>query len=156
MDSERIILGSGKLYCMVFTGEIPEDTAIETDTNQLAHIKGGASLEYTAETYTAKDDLGVVQKTVLTSEDVTLMVAEAGPELIQMVNGQTIVTPLTPTARNTAMDTVNGKQGGSTTNEIQLKIENFYNNREQDIRELTEEILEIADQIKEREEAAYA
>lgn len=51
---------------------IPEDTAIETDTNQLAHIKGGASLEYTAETYTAKDDLGVVQKTVLTSEDVTL------------------------------------------------------------------------------------
>lgn len=72
MDSERIILGSGKLYCMVFTGEIPEDTAIETDTNQLAHIKGGASLEYTAETYTAKDDLGVVQKTVLTSEDVTL------------------------------------------------------------------------------------
>ena len=84
------------------------------------------------------------------------MVAEAGPELIQMVNGQTIVTPLTPTARNTAMDTVNGKQGGSTTNEIQLKIENFYNNREQDIRELTEEILEIADQIKEREEAAYA
>ena len=72
MDSERIILGSGKLYCMVFTGEIPEDTAIETDANQLAHIKGGASLEYTAETYTAKDDLGVVQKTVLTSEDVTL------------------------------------------------------------------------------------
>ena len=73
MDSERIILGSGKLYCMVFTGEIPEDTAIETDANQLAHIKGGASLEYTAETYTAKDDLGVVQKTVLTSEDVTFL-----------------------------------------------------------------------------------
>ena len=65
MDSERIILGSGKLYCMVFTGEIPADTAIETDANQLAHIKGGASLEYTAETYTAKDDLGVVQKTIL-------------------------------------------------------------------------------------------
>lgn len=72
MDSERIILGSGKLYCMVFTGEIPADTAIEIDANQLAHIKGGASLEYTAETYTAKDDLGVVQKTILTSEDVTL------------------------------------------------------------------------------------
>lgn len=58
--------------------------------------------------------------------------------------------------QSSPMDTVNGKQGGSTTNEIQLKIENFYNNREQDIRELTEEILEIADQIKEREEAAYA
>ena len=68
MDSERIILGSGKLYCMVFTGEIPADTAIETDANQLAHIKGGASLEYTAETYTAKDDLGVVQKTILNNK----------------------------------------------------------------------------------------
>ena len=98
----------------------------------------------------------VTPLTAQVASDKRIMVAEAGPELIQMVNGQTIVTPLTPTARNTAMDTVNGKQGGSTTNEIQLKIENFYNNREQDIRELTEEILEIADQIKEREEAAYA
>ena len=67
MDSERIILGSGKLYCMVFTGEIPEDTAIETDTNQLAHIKGGASLEYTAETYTASGSVGGYMKdTVMT------------------------------------------------------------------------------------------
>lgn len=72
MDSERIILGSGKLFCMTFTGTIPEDEEIETAENQLAHIKGGASIEYTAETYTAKDDLGVVQKTKLTNEDVTL------------------------------------------------------------------------------------
>lgn len=72
MDSERIILGSGKLYCMLYTGEIPEDTAIETDANQLAHIKGGASLEYSATTYTAKDDLGVVSKTIVTEEDATL------------------------------------------------------------------------------------
>ena len=72
MDSERITLGSGKLYCMLFTGEIPEDTEIETENNQLAHIKGGASVEYTAETYTAKDDLGVVSKTKLTNEDVIL------------------------------------------------------------------------------------
>lgn len=72
MDSERIILGSGKLFCMTFTGTIPEDEEIETAENQLAHIKGGASIEYTAETYTAKDDLGVVQKTKLTNEDATL------------------------------------------------------------------------------------
>lgn len=49
MDSERITLGSGKLYCIKFTGEIPDDATIETEDNQLAHIKGGASLEYTAE-----------------------------------------------------------------------------------------------------------
>ena len=69
MDSERITLGSGKLYCIKFTGEIPDDATIETEDNQLAHIKGGASLEYTAESYTAKDDLGVVQKTKVTKEE---------------------------------------------------------------------------------------
>ena len=72
MDSERIILGSGKLYCMLYTGEVPEDTVIETEANQLAHIKGGASLEYSATTYTVKDDMGVVSKTIVTEEDATL------------------------------------------------------------------------------------
>lgn len=72
MDSEKITIGSGKLYCIKFTGEIPEDSAIETENNQLAHIKGGAAVEYSAESYTAKDDLGVVQKTRLTKEEVTL------------------------------------------------------------------------------------
>ena len=84
------------------------------------------------------------------------MVAEAGPELIRMVNGKAIVTPLTPTAKNTAMEAAGGKATKNITNAIEMKIENFYNNREQDIRELTEEILEIAEEIKEREEAAYA
>ena len=84
------------------------------------------------------------------------MVAEAGPELLQMVNGKAIVTPLTPTARNTAMNTAKGGATNEIKNEIQLKIENFYNNREQDIRELTEEILQVAEEIKEREQAAYA
>ena len=72
VEDEDMVLGSGKLYCMLFTGEIPEDAEIETENNQLAHIKGGASVEYTAETYTAKDDLGVVSKTKLTNEDVIL------------------------------------------------------------------------------------
>ena len=84
------------------------------------------------------------------------MVAEAGPELLQMVNGKAIVTPLTPTARNTAMNTAKGGATNEIKNEMQLKIENFYNNREQDIRELTEEILQVAEEIKERERAAYA
>lgn len=39
------------------------------------------------------------------------IVAEAGPELISMVNGQTIVTPLTGTARNTAIQAA-GANGG--------------------------------------------
>nr|MDE6434647.1 phage tail tape measure protein [Lachnospiraceae bacterium] len=38
----------------------------------------------------------------------TAMVAEAGPELLSMVNGKAVVTPLTGTARNRAMDNAGG------------------------------------------------
>lgn len=82
------------------------------------------------------------------------IVAEAGPELIEMVNGKTIVTPLSGAAKNTAIDRNFGT--GGTKAEISLNIENFINNREQDIRELTEEILEYAADIMERNEKAYA
>lgn len=83
------------------------------------------------------------------------IVAEAGPEIIEMVNGKTIVTPLSGSARNTSLErNLGGKQSGKT--EIIMKIENFYNNRQQDIRELTQEILEIAQEIKERDEEVYA
>lgn len=36
------------------------------------------------------------------------IMAEAGPELIQMVNGAAVVTPLTASARNTALETAEG------------------------------------------------
>ena len=83
------------------------------------------------------------------------IVAEAGPEILQVVNGQTIVTPLTDGAKNRTLDEALGKRGAGDT-KVEMKIENFYNNRKQDIRELTEEVLEVAAQIKERDEAAYA
>ena len=141
-------------------------SALDTVSNKagaaakaLAPLSAGAAAVGAASYAAAMDiDNGydiVITKTGATGEALESLQGSM-ENIFTMVNGQTIVTPLTPTARNTAMDTVNGKQGVSTTNEIQLKIENFYNNREQDIRELTEEILEIADQIKEREEAAYA
>lgn len=44
-------------------------------------------------------------------EEGQAIVAEAGPELLSMVNGKTIVTPLTGTARNTAMQAA-GQGGG--------------------------------------------
>lgn len=83
------------------------------------------------------------------------IVAEAGPEILQVVNGKTIVTPLTDGAKNRTLDEALGKRGTGDT-KVEMKIENFYNNRKQDIRELTEEVLEVAAQIKERDEAAYA
>ena len=69
--TERIVLGSGKLYCKEFDGEIPENTAIETEENRLGYIQGGATIEYKPNFYTAKDDLGLVQKDIITEEEST-------------------------------------------------------------------------------------
>ena len=65
---ERIVLGSGKVYCTEFTSEIPEDATIETDANLLGLIQGGATLTYTPTFYEAKDDLGLVSKKFITEE----------------------------------------------------------------------------------------
>lgn len=72
-DKETITLGSGKLYAKLYDGtEIPANAVLETDDNLLGLIKGGAEVEYAPEFYTAKDDLGIVSKTIMTEEVVTL------------------------------------------------------------------------------------
>lgn len=75
--SDRIVLGSGKLYISEATKTtsgytIPDDATLEVDNNLLGWIQGGATLEYTPEFYVAKDDLGKVSKKYLTSEEVVL------------------------------------------------------------------------------------
>lgn len=69
---ERIALGSGQVFCTTFTGEIPEVDTLCVPENELAHVKNGASLEYTPEMYEATSDLGLVKKQVITSEEVLL------------------------------------------------------------------------------------
>lgn len=71
-NTQKIVLGSGKLYLVEFTGTLPADAAIEVESNRLGDIQGGASLKYTPTIYTVSDDLGLVKKTFLTGEDVTL------------------------------------------------------------------------------------
>jgi len=67
--SERIVLGSGKLYVATWDGEtIPPDETIEVESNLLGLIQGGASLTYTPTFYEAKDDLGLVSKKFITEE----------------------------------------------------------------------------------------
>ena len=44
--AEQIKLGSGDLYIAAFSDTIPADATLEVAGNQVAHIKGGASLEY--------------------------------------------------------------------------------------------------------------
>jgi len=75
MNKESIVLGSGDLYCMKFTGvgeALPENTVIETEENRLGHIKGGAEIEYAPSFYEAKDDMGKVSKVIITEEEATL------------------------------------------------------------------------------------
>lgn len=71
-NTETIVLGSGKLYYEEFNGTMPENADIETAANLLGLISGGASLEYKPEFYTAEDDYGLVQKTIITKEEATL------------------------------------------------------------------------------------
>lgn len=72
MAKKRIVLGSGKLYVTTFSGTVPETSTLCVDANLLGHIKGGATLEYTPTFYEAKDDLGLVVKTIITEEEAIL------------------------------------------------------------------------------------
>ena len=69
---EKIVLGSGHTYIMTYTGDLPDIADIEKEENRLGRTSGGASLEYTPESYTATDDFGVVTKTIITKEEALL------------------------------------------------------------------------------------
>lgn len=69
---DKIVLGSGKLYTSEFSGTIPDNATLEVEANLLGRIQGGATLEYKPKFVDVTDDLGLVQKTILTEEDVTL------------------------------------------------------------------------------------
>ena len=71
-DKNTITLGSGKLYLQAFATEMPTVDTLCVDKNLLGYIKGGASLEYTQETYEEKDDLGFVSKIITTNEEALL------------------------------------------------------------------------------------
>lgn len=65
----EVILGSGDLYALEFTGTMPEHSVIETEENLLGRIKGGAALEYKPTTKAVKDDSGAVNKEYIISEE---------------------------------------------------------------------------------------
>ncbi len=71
-DNKTITLGSGKIYLQAFADAMPTVDTLCKDENLLGYIKGGASLEYTQETYEEKDDLGIVSKIITTSEEALL------------------------------------------------------------------------------------
>ncbi len=71
-DKDTITLGSGKIYLQAFSASMPTVDTLCVESNLLGYIKGGASLEYTQETYEEKDDLGYVSKIITTNEEAVL------------------------------------------------------------------------------------
>ena len=125
--SEKIVLGSGKLYCDTVSATagvytIPADNSIEADAKLLGYIKGGATLEYTPTFYTVKDDLGYVSRRYLTEESV---VFKSG---ILTWNGK-VLDKLCSTATVDETDTVNHKRtvkiGGIDNYDNQMYILRF-------------------------------
>lgn len=73
-STDNITLGSGKAYIAEYdsTTGIPDVATLCVEDNLLGHIQGGAELSYTAENYEEKDDLGLVSKVIVTSEEAIL------------------------------------------------------------------------------------
>ena len=71
-DNKTITLGSGKIYAVPFTDEMPTVDTVCQESNLLGLIKSGASVAYTEETYEEKDDLGIVSKIITTKEEASL------------------------------------------------------------------------------------
>ena len=70
--NKEIVLGSGKLYVKKLSASDVFDMAtVAVDDNRIGLISGGASLEYKPEAYEVKDDLCVVYKRFITSEEAT-------------------------------------------------------------------------------------
>ena len=107
--SDKIVLGSGKLYVTEFSSTIPEDSTIETDTNLIGYIQGGATITYTPTFYEAKDDLGYVSKKFLTEEEAVL---KSG---VMTWNGNTLAK-LCSTARATDASGVRTVKIGGISN----------------------------------------
>lgn len=84
IKAKRIALGSGKLYCIKVTAEVCLKSAMDIasvlnfiktnaiEANILGRIKGGATYNYNATTYTEKDDFSEVSKTNITDESASL------------------------------------------------------------------------------------
>lgn len=69
---KEVVLGSGRLYHMEFTGEIPTNELIELEENIIGAIKGGASVVYTPTFSSESDDLGEITVSQLQAEAATL------------------------------------------------------------------------------------
>ena len=96
-EKTNITLGSGKVYITEYDElmELENPEGLCVADNLLGHIKGGAELSYTEETYEEKDDLGLVSKVITTSEEAILklgLLTWNGETLQKLVDRCTVST----------------------------------------------------------------
>lgn len=111
-QSEKpITIGSGTAYIAEFTGTaVPDHATLCTESNRLAYIKSGCTINYSKETYTAEDDLGKIKKTITTKEEVTVAMG-----LLGWVG--TTLKKLCSTARVTEADNIRTVKIGGIDND---------------------------------------
>lgn len=68
-SKDNITIGSCKVYMLAAEDTMPTKDDLFDEKNRVGYVKGGASLEYTEETYEEKDDLGYVSKVITVSEE---------------------------------------------------------------------------------------
>lgn len=88
-DNKTITIGSALPYCIPYTDTVPTVDEICVEKNLLGYIKSGAAVEYSAESYTEKDDLGRVSKIVTIDEELIVkmgLITWNGTTLQQLVD----------------------------------------------------------------------
>jgi len=116
-SKDTITLGSGKLYLKLLSGDetLPTPEELCVDANLYGYIKGGASLEYTQETYEEKDDLGFVSKIITTNEEALLkcgILTWNGDSLKKLVDRCGSTEEKTTGKRTTKIGGAGNAQGG--------------------------------------------
>ncbi|MEG2740556.1 hypothetical protein [Clostridium sp.] len=71
-NKDEIMLGSGELYMYEFTGtELPDNTTIETDKNNVGYCNSGFKIDYKPKKYDVKNQYGRVVKSFITDEQIS-------------------------------------------------------------------------------------
>ena len=67
-EEKPITIGSCTAYIAEYTGTVPDHKELCVAANRLAYSKGGATITYSKETQEVQDDLGLIRKTITTSD----------------------------------------------------------------------------------------
>lgn len=71
-NTTSVVLGAGKWYVAPYTSGALDIATVAVAANLLGYTQGGATVEYTPETYTIEDDIGMVRKTFKTKAEASM------------------------------------------------------------------------------------